>query len=227
MKPADRVRSTIKSEQTRQRILQAALGLFQSQGFDGATMRDISRKASVATGAAYYYFPSKDALVLEFYRQMQDSTFDQVTAAILSTRDLKRRIEAILLAKFSEFQAHRRWFPALVRGAMDPEHPTSPFSRETRAIREKAIRHFEIALADANVKIPPDLAPFLPRLLWLYQMGLILFWTFDRSHGQRRTLLLLEKSLTAVIGLIKLSALPLTGPLRRNVIQLIEAVEAE
>jgi hypothetical protein len=37
-------------------------------------------------------------------------------------------------------------------------------------------------------------------------------------------MLLLEKSLAAVTGLIKLASLPLTGPLRRNVVQLIEAI---
>ncbi len=89
MTAAEKARSTIKSEQTRQRILRAALELFQSEGFDGTTMRDIARKAGVATGAAYYYFQSKDSLVLEFYRQLQDSTFDAVTAEVMRKKELK------------------------------------------------------------------------------------------------------------------------------------------
>lgn len=224
MTVAERVRSTAKSEQTRQRIVTAALELFQSAGYDGATMRDIAKQAGVATGAAYYYFDSKDALVLEFYRLVQDATFDAVTTEILEKKDLRARVEVILRAKFKDFEPHRRWIPALVRNSMDPEHPISPFSNETREVREKAIRHFEIALAGAEVKVPKDLKPHLPRLLWMYQMGLILFWIFDRSEGQKKTMLLLEKSLAAVTGLIKLASLPLTGPLRRNVVQLIEAI---
>ena len=225
MTVAERIRSTAKSEQTRQRIVSAALELFQSQGFDGATMRHIARHAGVATGAAYYYFDSKDSLVLEFYRQVQDATFDAVTTEILGQKDLRARVTVILRAKFKDFEPHRRWIPALVRNSMDPEHPISPFSKETREIREKAIRHFEIALAGASVKVPKDLKPHLPRLLWMYQMGLILFWIFDRSEGQKKTILLLEKSLAAVTGLIQLASLPLTGSLRRNVVQLIEAIE--
>jgi len=31
-----------------------------------------------------------------------------------------------------------------------------------------------------DVKVPADLKPQLPYVLWLYQMGLILFWLYDR-----------------------------------------------
>ncbi|PYT48006.1 MAG: TetR family transcriptional regulator, partial [Acidobacteria bacterium] len=46
-------------EKTRELILQTALRLFRGCGFEITTMRDIARAAEVATGAAYYYFPSK------------------------------------------------------------------------------------------------------------------------------------------------------------------------
>jgi AcrR family transcriptional regulator len=35
-------------------------------------MRDIARASAVATGAALYYYPSKDALVMDFYRRFRD-----------------------------------------------------------------------------------------------------------------------------------------------------------
>jgi len=62
-------KSTPKSEETGLRILDAALALFREEGFDAATMRDIAQCAGVATGAAYYYYPSKDAIVMDFYRR--------------------------------------------------------------------------------------------------------------------------------------------------------------
>lgn len=60
------VRTTEKAEATRTRILDAALDLFRSQGFDQTTMREIAAEAGVALGSAYYYFESKDALVMAF-----------------------------------------------------------------------------------------------------------------------------------------------------------------
>lgn len=64
------VRTTEKAEATRTRILDAALDLFRSQGFDQTIMREIAAEAGVALGSAYYYFESKDALVMAFYTRV-------------------------------------------------------------------------------------------------------------------------------------------------------------
>ena len=63
---------TPKSEETRTRILAAALRVFRQRGFDEATMREVAAEAGVAVGAAYYYFDSKDAIVMAFYQRSQD-----------------------------------------------------------------------------------------------------------------------------------------------------------
>ena len=57
-----------KSDETRARILNAALDLFRRKGFDRATMREIATEAQVAPGAAYYYFESKESIVMAFYQ---------------------------------------------------------------------------------------------------------------------------------------------------------------
>src|SRR5229473_8556171 len=49
-------------ENTEALILQTALELFRERGFEVTTMRDIGQAAKVATGAAYYYFTSKEAI---------------------------------------------------------------------------------------------------------------------------------------------------------------------
>ena len=43
-------------------ILNAARGEFLKKGYQGATMRDIARRAGVTTGALYFHFPGKDEL---------------------------------------------------------------------------------------------------------------------------------------------------------------------
>ena len=76
-----------------------------------------------------------------------------------------------------------------------------------------------------TLRVPEDLAPFLPKLLWLYQMGLILHWIYDRSPGQRRTHALREKSLALLVSSLKLSGFPLVKPLRSKIVELIVLVE--
>src|ERR1700761_6104062 len=61
----------VKSEETRLLILETALGLFRKNSFEKTTMRDIASTAGVALGAAYYYYDSKDAMVLAFYEKAQ------------------------------------------------------------------------------------------------------------------------------------------------------------
>jgi hypothetical protein len=57
-------------------------------------------------------------------------------------------------------------------------------------------------------------------------MGIILFWIHDGSRGQSKTKFLLDRSLDVVTRLIKLSSLPLTGPIRRSVVQLMDTLTA-
>src|SRR5215831_8261978 len=177
-------RRTSRAEETRSRIYQTAMQLFREKGFESTTMRDIAAEAGVALGAAYYYFPSKEAFVLAFYEEMQELRQQELETAVSENKTLKARLQAMFDVCFDQFQPNRRFLGALVRHAPDPDDPLSPFSKETRAIREKAISYFATALEASDFKVPPDLKPHLPTLLWMYQMSLILFWIHDRSPGQ-------------------------------------------
>jgi AcrR family transcriptional regulator len=213
---------TVKAEETRERILNAALQLFREKGFDETTMRDVAAAAEMATGAAYYYFRSKEDLVMALYARSTEEKRSFLPAAIERTKDLKKRLRAVIDANFEQFADHRRLFRALARIGMDPAHPLSPFAKETRPMRDEGIDYFREALA--GTKVPKDLIELLPQLLWLYQLGLILFWVYDESPAQRRTTRLVDGSLDLVVRLIQLSSLPLIGPLRKRVVSLVRDI---
>ncbi len=212
-----------KSDATRGRILEAALDLFRQRGFEQTTMREIASAAGVATGAAYYYFDSKDAIVLAFYDQARLDMAPRLEEVLASKRDLKSRLRGLIEVKLAYFGPSRRLLGALT-GHTNPASPLSPFSERTRQIRENDIALFAQTLAGSRVRVADDLREHLPRLLWMYQMGVVLFWINDGSPGQSRTAALLEKSLDVVVGLIKLAGLPLTRPLRKIVVDLMDTV---
>jgi AcrR family transcriptional regulator len=224
MTPTMRVRSTARAEDTRRSIYEAALELFQQKGFEQTTMRDVARKADVALGGAYYYFPSKEAIVLEFYREMQENSHDDILQAMQGQRKLKERLRCVLEKRLELLAPNRKFCDALFRHAPDSKDPLSPFSEETLTIRERAIEQMSVALEGADVSIRGELEPHLPRLLWLYQMGIILFWIYDRSPNQSRTQRLMDLSLGMVVNLIRLSGLPLMRPLRKTLLELLETV---
>lgn len=213
-----------KAEETRARILEGALKLFREKGFDATTMRDIAQAAGMSLGSTYYHFDSKEALVMAFYQESQDTLQDRIPEAVAKHKDLASRVRTVIQLRFEQFGPNRAVLGALFRNAADPQHPLSPFSTDTKDIRDKAIAHFEDAVRGSDVKVPKDLQPHLPRLLWMYQMGLILFWIYDRSKGQARTQKLLDKSLPLLVSALKLSKLPLMGPVRAAAIDLLSTV---
>jgi AcrR family transcriptional regulator len=219
-------RTTPRAEDTRRKIYEAAMELFREKGFEPTTMRDIAAKARVALGGAYYYFSSKDAIVLAFYREMQESSNAPVLEALAGQKKLKERIRCVIEKRLELLQPNRKFCSALFRHAPDAADPLSPFSEETRLIREGAMEHMRIAMEGSDAKVPSDLRPRLPYLLWLYQMALIMFWLYDHSPNQERTQRLLEKSLGLLVNLLRLSTLPLMKPLRKAALELVESVAA-
>jgi AcrR family transcriptional regulator len=218
-------KNTPKEEETGRKILEAALALFRQQGFDATTMREIALQAGVATGAAYYYYPSKDAIVTDFYQRSCAAMQPQIEAALESTRGLENRLRELISVKLGHFAPNRSILRSLLRNGADPRHPLSPFSPETAEIREIDIAWFERILVDCGIRIPRDLEPHLPGVLWFFQMGVIFFWVIDDSPNQTRTARLLDLSAKGVAFLVRVSGLPLMRPLRKTALQLIAIVQ--
>jgi AcrR family transcriptional regulator len=216
-------RQTPKSEETRQRILAAALHVFRERGFDAATMREIATAAGVAVGAAYYYFASKDAIVMAFYQQAQDEMGPALDEILNRSRTLEQRLRGIIGQKFEYFAPYRALVGTL-SAHIDPAHPLSPFGKATAQIRERDIAFFERAISESNPRVPTSILPYIPRLLWLYQMGLMLFWVYDHSPRQARTHLLFDKTLSMMLLMLKLAGLPFLRPLHRTAAELLKAI---
>ena len=62
---ADDRKSNGSEEDTRQRILDAALRLFADRGYDGTTTKDLATAAHVAEGTLFRHFPSKKNILIE------------------------------------------------------------------------------------------------------------------------------------------------------------------
>jgi AcrR family transcriptional regulator len=216
-----------KAELTAARILEAALELFRERGFDAATMRGIAERAGVATGAAYYYYASKDAIVMDFYERASAEMRESIRLALEKAEDLEDGLSRLISVKLLHFGPNREVLRALLHNGADPKHPLSPFSLETKHIRDLDIASFQQLLEQTRVRVPRDLAPYLPVLLWFFQMGMILFWVTDDSAHQSRTAKLLPLACKVVSSLVRISSLPLMRPLRRPVVNMIGIVVEE
>src|SRR5260370_25693055 len=123
--------STKKAEATSARILDAALDLFRRQGFEQTTMRGIAAEAGVSLGSAYYYFESKEDLVMAFYERAIEAMTPRIEDALAATASFEERIAAIMAVKFEYFQPERIFFWAPLPHAAPPQNPFSPFLEAT------------------------------------------------------------------------------------------------
>jgi len=79
-------------EESRRKILAAALEVFAEKGFNGATITDITTRAGVSRGLASYYFPSKHLLVEELLA----AYLDQIAAIIEVPGSPDERLAAMI-----------------------------------------------------------------------------------------------------------------------------------
>jgi AcrR family transcriptional regulator len=86
----------MKTENTRSDIMQAALDLIVEQGFHGAPVAEIAEKAGVAAGTIYRYFVSKDFLITELHRELEEKIVAVVQESYPSERPLRERFLYLL-----------------------------------------------------------------------------------------------------------------------------------
>jgi len=174
-----------ETENTKDLILRNALELFRGCGFEITTMRDIARAAKVATGAAYYYFSSKEAIVSGYYEQVQRIHGERVREEWKGKSELRDRLGILLHSKLEILKDDRRFLGALFRYTGDPEHPLSVFGRGTESQREQSIAIFREAIGVAE--LTEEMQKLLPPALWLVHLGMILCLIYDESQDQKKT----------------------------------------
>lgn len=209
-----------KGERTKQAILAAALELFREQGYEATTMRMVAEAAGVSLGNAYYYFASKDQLLQAFYGEVHEAHVERARPALAREQGLRERLAAVMSAWLEVIEPYHRFSALMFRTAADPKSPLNPFHPAGAAVRREGEALFAEVLRDCKPKPPKDLAAELPRLLWTYCMGIVLYWIHDDSPDRQRTRALVDRTVEMIATSIRLAGNPLLRPFRRQVLEL-------
>ncbi|MBN1177712.1 MAG: TetR/AcrR family transcriptional regulator [Anaerolineae bacterium] len=81
-----------RGEETRTRILTAAMDCFAQHGYDATGVAQICQCAGVTKGAFYHHFPSKQALFLELFDVWLAGVEEQLGAVRLSTATVPQQL---------------------------------------------------------------------------------------------------------------------------------------
>jgi hypothetical protein len=110
----------------------------------------------------------------------------------------------------------------LFKTAANPKSPLNPFGDESDPVRDQQIQLFDKVLEGSTRRIPKDLRAELPYLLWVYSMGIVLFWIHDSSPKHRRTYRLIDSTVELLDRLIHLASNPFMRPLRKQALLLVD-----
>jgi AcrR family transcriptional regulator len=210
-----------KAEQTRATIAAAAMRLFRRDGYDRTTMRAIAQEAGVSVGNAYYYFASKEHLIQAFYDGLQAEHAAAASALLADRRSFAARLQAVLETWLDVAAPNHEFAGQFFRNAAEPTSPLSPFSPESAGAREASIAVMAQVVDGSDLKLAPALRRELPELLWMVQMGVVLFWVYDDSVGQARSRALVEKVVPMLDRLARLSRLPVVRGLVDDLLDLM------
>jgi len=212
---------TPKGEQTKTLILNTALEMLHERGYENTTMRAIAQKAGVSLGNAYHYFGSKDHLIQAFYHQTHDNHLRASLPVLQKETSLKARLLSVMRLKIDTLEPYHEFAGVLFQTAADPHSPLNPFAHAAAPVRRDSIKLFEDLVAGSKARIPDDLRAELPYLLWLYHMGIILFWIHDSSRKRARTYHLIDQTVDLLDKLISAASNPFMRPVRKRALKLV------
>ncbi len=179
------VKTSTKSQQTRENILETALGLFAAKGYAETTMRDIAAAADCSLGLAYRYFARKEEFILALYERLTDEFEEQVSR--LPAAPLAKRFALAMEAHLTRLGAHRETMGALFAAGLAPDSEVAVLGDGVAGIRGRIWGIFQSVVSGASDAPKRAQAEQMTTLLYAAHLLFVLFWLQDRSEGQAKT----------------------------------------
>lgn len=179
--------------ETRERILEAAQGLFRASGFEQATTRDIAREAGIATGTLFNYFPTKEAIVMTLVCEALDKGQAAYQQRRRSGATLEEDLFDQVACELRALKPHRGYLGAALETAFAPvARSGTGIGEEAERVRVEHLEHVGRTLGTHG--IGPDVPAMAQQLYWTLYCGVLGYWARDTSPKQEDTLALLDQS---------------------------------
>jgi AcrR family transcriptional regulator len=86
-----------KKIETRNKIFEVAGRLFKEKGFENATVDEITREAEIGKGTFFNYYPTKQALLVDFVKQKEELVYDLVRNELKKNTLIQNKIKKVLV----------------------------------------------------------------------------------------------------------------------------------
>jgi AcrR family transcriptional regulator len=213
---------TAKGQQSRQLILEAALKLFTTRGYEATTMRDIAEAAECSSGLTYRYFAHKEELVIALYEHLADESL--VYAAEIPSGTIAERYFALMRHKMTQVQPYRAALAAMFGALMRPDVEATVWGSRSTDGRDKMLEAFGQVTAGASDKLKEPLAGSMTTMLYGFHLLILLFWLYDRTPENRATAYMLDFMREALKLVRPMMIMPLVGKAMVKLAQILALV---
>lgn len=214
MKPADRraaapphrrSRRAENKQKTRRAILRAALELFARKGFFHTTTKAIARKAGIAEGTLFNYFPTKEDLALYFFEQELVRIMEWYEQEHkLRKAPLPEKLFGIINRFLDQLGPYEDFIGAVYLRALQPSSKLSPWSLSSQEQNLRYLRFIREVLAEAAAEGEiPEAGDLGAYAFGVFHLAIITYWLQDQSAGKEQTLALLDRCLKLASGVLK------------------------
>jgi len=140
---------TERGRRTLRAILDAAAGEFGERGFHDASISGITRRAGVALGSFYTWFPSKDAVFRALVSDLSDRVRDHVAPSIRAAPDQIAAERAGLAGYLGFVRAHKEIYRIIDESEfVDPDS----FRRHYASTAERIARRLTAAAERGEIR---------------------------------------------------------------------------
>jgi AcrR family transcriptional regulator len=161
-----------KFDKRRDKLLVIAARCFNEQGYDAASMRDIAKAMEILPGTIYYYFPSKESLLVAVHQEGVRRISARIDAALAksSATDPWQRLSDASAAYLESMLGVDRDLCAVIIAEFPRRH-SKDLRAELLAARQIVDDHFRKLVADLPLRRGVD------RSLWRLALLGQLAWT--------------------------------------------------
>src|SRR6266513_3334279 len=173
--PKQRTTTRAESKKAiRERIVTAALSLFQTKSFDPTTTKAITRKAGIAEGTVFNYFRTKEDIALHFFEQEVDQAIASVREnPRLRKAPLEEKLFALVHSQLEFLAPYERFIGAAFIQALKPASPLGPFSHRAQELRHRYVGFVQDLFEESLPKYGP-LNWVAPEAFLIYYLGALL-----------------------------------------------------
>lgn len=172
-----------RSEETRNRILDAAAEAFARYGYDATGVAEICRRADITKGGFYHHFPSKQAVFLEMLERWLAGIDAQIAAFRADARPVADDLVRMTSMIRGVFQDASGKLPIFLEYLTQSAHSATVWQTTAEPLR-KYQKYFAGMLAEGMEdgslrRVDPDLAA---NTLFSFILGLVVLGLLD-PHG--------------------------------------------